>query len=299
MVERPFPSPSGEEVIEALERTGFLLEQRVAKITRSMRFAVTTGKAFKDPDEKKSREVDIFAVTRVFRAPELDVQVTAQVIIECKNSLGPYVILGREPSPHDRVKVPYSHTLPVRSIRWIEENGDNRWIHRGIPTWNWLGFHRVPHSPNLDDKKGVQMVRMQLNGKKWQADNSSIFDSLTVPLMKAVEAFRPPPAPYASDQRPRYACLNLCFPVVVTSGELYYVDGESENPSTEAVDWVTVERGIEMATLSGVFNMDVVTYPALTRYLKDRVLPFCEEVAAEVAKDPERLLTTELEHRPT
>ncbi|MEV5124731.1 hypothetical protein AB0K49_18370 [Streptomyces decoyicus] len=103
--------------------------------------------------------------------------------------------------------------------------------------------------------------------------------------MKAVQAFRPRSEPSGQHS---WGCsrLNLCFPVVVTSGELYYVDGESKDPHPEDIDWVTVERDIEMESLAGIFNMDVVTYPALRHYLESRVLPFCNEVSAAVANDP-------------
>jgi hypothetical protein len=296
MTSRLIPSPSSDEVVGALERTGYLLEQRVASTVRSGGFSVTTGRAFQDPHEGKSREVDVFAIKRAWGEPTIDTQIQVQLIIECKRSTGPYVVLGKAPSGFDRRNRPYSHSMPIDSVRWPKGQKGNTHYFGGTSTWEWLGFHELPSSPNLDDRKGLQLVRMHLKGKEWQTDNSSIFESLTVPLMKAVDAFRPE---RDTTRPPSYALLCLCFPVVVTSGELFYVNGEEENPTAERVDWVSVERDIKMESLTGLFNMDIVTYDALDRYLRERVLRFSEAVAEEVAKAPERLKQWRLDSPPT
>ncbi|MFI9805037.1 hypothetical protein ACIHEJ_11830 [Streptomyces sp. NPDC052301] len=294
MSSRPFPSPTSDEVISALGRTGYLLEQRVASKARSAGFTVTTGKAFKDPDEGKSREVDVFAIKKVWEAPSRNILVSIQLVIECKRSDGPYVVLGRDPSVVDTHRQPYSHTMPVSQVRWLEYVDERSARQHGMQTWKWLGLHELPGSPNRDTKRGIQLVRMNLKNKEWNAENSSVFESLTVPLMKAVEAFRPQrdKAP-----EPRYAHLCLCFPIVVTSGELFYVNGEAEEPVAERVDWAPLERDIDMESMTGLFNLDVVTYSALDRFLQERVLLFSEAVGEEVAKEPDRLKQRELDPR--
>ncbi|MFJ6388940.1 hypothetical protein ACIQJT_15170 [Streptomyces sp. NPDC091972] len=295
MTDRAFPSPNSDEVIGALERTGYLLEQRVASQVRSLGFSVTTGRAFEDPDEGKSREVDVYAIKRAWGDPSKDIQVLIQLVIECKRSTGPYVVLGRKPNGRDRSHQPHSHTMPISSVTWHDTQADHPRTIRVIPTWNWLGLHTLPSSPNLDSRKGVQLVRLNLQQNKWQTDNSSIFESTTVPLMKAVESFRPP---RDTAEPPSYAVLNLCFPVLVTSGELFYVDGEEVAPIAEQVEWVSLERDIKMRSMTGLFNMDVVTYAALDLYLTNRVLAFSEAVAEEVARDPDRLKQGQLDAPP-
>jgi hypothetical protein len=278
-------------VISSLERTGYLLEQRVARKVRSAGFTAITGKAFKDPEEGKSREVDVFAVRKVWDSPSKDVLVSIQLVIECKRSDGPYVVIGRTPNAMDTHRQPHSHTMPISQVRWLEYIGEQTARQHGMQTWKWLGFHELPGSPNHDVRKGVQLVRMNLKNKAWTAENSSVFE-LTVPLMKAVEAFRPP---RDKNPEPRYAHLCLCFPIIVTSGELFYVNGESEAPAAEQVDWAPLERDIDMNSMAGLFNLDVVTYSALDRYLQERVLSFSGAVGEEVAKAPDRLKRRELE----
>ncbi|MFJ2929485.1 hypothetical protein ACIPIU_31310 [Streptomyces massasporeus] len=293
MSSRPFPSPTSEDIINSLERTGYLLEQRVARKVRSAGFTATTGKAFKDPEEGKSREVDVFAVKKVWDAPSGNILVSIQLVIECKRSDGPYVALGRNPNVLDTHRQPHSHTLPIDQVRWLEYVGERTARQHGMQTWKWLGLHELPGSPNRDTRKGVQLVRMNPKNNAWTAENSSVFE-LTIPLMKAVEAFRPL---RDKNPEPRHAHLCLCFPIIVTSGELFYVNGESETPAAERVDWVPLERDIDMNSMTGLFNPDVVTYSALDQYLRERVLPFSEAVGEEVAKDPDRLKRRELDAR--
>jgi hypothetical protein len=286
MTERPFPTPSSDDVIAALERTGYLLEQRVAQKVRAAGFFTNTGRAFKDPEEGKSREIDVAGYKQLFANEERNITLGVRVLIECKKSSGPYVVLGR--NLEDNRQPPHAHTMPINSVRWELEREGMRVSHQRMSLWQWLGLHELPHSPNRDGRRGLQLVRMHLKGKEWQADNSSIFDSLTLPLMKAVEAFRPPRD--RSSVVPSHAFMELCFPAVVTSGDLFYVDADAETPSAVPVDWVPIDRDVNMETLSGNFSMDVVTYSALSDYLTSRVLAFADEVRDVVASNPKRLL---------
>lgn len=88
--------------------------------------------------------------------------------------------------------------------------------------------------------------------------------------------------------------MDLCFPAVVTSGELFYVDADAEDPSAERVEWVSIDRDVDMEGMSGNFSMDIVSYDALDGYLATRVLEFSREVMEVVASDPEKLRTREI-----
>lgn len=292
MTARAHPSPTSDEVIHALERTGYLLEQRVAKVVKNSGFYTGTGRAFKDPDEGKSREVDVYAFKEFFANEAGNITLGVKLLVECKNSSGPYVVLGRKPDDNERNIPPYSHTLPVEEVKWVSRREGARRYLKSRKTWNWLGLQELPHSPSRDDKRGLQLVRMNLKNKEWQADNASIFDSLTLPLMKAVEAFRP--IRDTGHTVPEWAYMHLCFPLVVTSGELFYVDADEEVPSAQAVDWAPIHRHIDMEGMKGVFSMDIVRFDGLENYIAERVLAFCREVSSIVRADPEKLRMREV-----
>ena len=56
--------PGPDEIIQALKKSGYLMEQVVATQLENLDFHVHTNWAFRDPDEGKSREVDV----RAFKA---------------------------------------------------------------------------------------------------------------------------------------------------------------------------------------------------------------------------------------
>jgi hypothetical protein len=88
--------PSDQEVIAALERTGFLLEQRVAKCLQGYEFHAEIGSAYPDPETGKSREIDVQAS----RLDDVEHEKIAglvhiDLIIECKNTTAPFVLVGQ------------------------------------------------------------------------------------------------------------------------------------------------------------------------------------------------------------
>ncbi len=56
--------PTDEQIVEALGRTGYLFEQEVATLFEDMGYNVATNTAFEDPEESKSRELDVRATLR-------------------------------------------------------------------------------------------------------------------------------------------------------------------------------------------------------------------------------------------
>src|SRR5690348_5268079 len=97
--------PSAQDIESAISKTGFLLEHRVAKSLRACRPSpeITIGDAYPDPESGKSREIDVYADFYEFikRKPEINIQPSITLVIECKNSSGPFVLIGdrRSESP--------------------------------------------------------------------------------------------------------------------------------------------------------------------------------------------------------
>lgn len=54
--------PSKEQIIEALEKSGYLFEQDVATLLKNLEFHVETDYACTDLDEDKSWEIDVRAI---------------------------------------------------------------------------------------------------------------------------------------------------------------------------------------------------------------------------------------------
>src|SRR5712692_10210423 len=108
------------DIITALQASGYLLEQDVATVLESHDFLVQTSRAFLDPDEGKSREMDVWAYKQVFRDEGQRLSVSLELICECKNKGNPLVFLSRLRNRADRSAVPNEYVFPVaESIGYV------------------------------------------------------------------------------------------------------------------------------------------------------------------------------------
>jgi hypothetical protein len=92
-----------DEMIEALERSGYLLESEIVKYLASSGFFVESNQVIKDPHTGKSREIDLTAEYYQYNASNSENRCATKVrfVFEVKNNIAPIVLLTRyEPSPN-------------------------------------------------------------------------------------------------------------------------------------------------------------------------------------------------------
>ena len=68
----------------------------------------------------------------------------------------------------------------------------------------------------------------------------------------------------------------LYFPLVVTSGELFLIDTSADEPRPEPVDYVSFQRELKSAKLSGSFMVTFVRQQALEKFMAEVVDPLAE-----------------------
>ena len=54
--------PTREEIAQAVKDSGYLMEQELGSELEALGFVVQTNYPYKDLDEAKSREIDVFAI---------------------------------------------------------------------------------------------------------------------------------------------------------------------------------------------------------------------------------------------
>lgn len=289
--------PTSAEVITALRDAGWLLEQDTATALGNYGFHVTTGKAFPDPDDPTvSREIDVHGYKQLFRSDEMSFSVGLTVLAECKQSSMPYVVVGGPASGYELTRDRKEQHFRFPSIETgCAELGNGRARLHRTPARQYLRLDGLPGNPWEGGFLGTQMTRLDRK-KTWLADNRGIFTSLVYPLAKALTYFR------SQSNRTSYvmhrpgqewASIDFYYPVVVTSAPVFVVDVTA--PETEAVEapWAAVTREIQSAKVEGQFNIDVVTFSALDRYLSERVNGFGDAVAALAQGAPQRFVTHE------
>ncbi len=88
-------TPSENELLEALNRSGYLLESRISKILSCANFFIETNQVIEDPFTGKNREIDLIAeYKQQTRQPNnLKCYTNARFVFEIKNNAAPFVLL--------------------------------------------------------------------------------------------------------------------------------------------------------------------------------------------------------------
>lgn len=292
------PGPTEDQVLAAVRATGFLLEQEVAQVLVSDGFTATVSRAFQDPDEGKSREVDVYGYKEVFRDDEVRTSFGVEIIAECKNSTNPFIVIGRgSTAPSKRAERRWR--VPEAAF-WAGENmgypvpdrpGSN---YKGSP-WRWLGLGDLPGALDSSDFVGSQLLRMQRVNGGWKADNNQIFDSVVLPMSKAMQAFQKPrrnSSGRAFDQH-SWASGVVTFPLLVTPASIFRVDADEDPVRAEQVPWVSVGRDLQTKDFNGLFTMTVVNQGHLSDYINRQVLAFARGSAEILSRNPTALTVRE------
>lgn len=244
--------PNKDEILDAIQQSGYLMEQEVATILEVLGFHVQTNWAFEDIEEGKSREIDVYAFKQVFNTESLCINVI--LLCECKNNTHPFVFIGRNKGVVDRRYGPMEYKFLKQEYTILSER-DGLITERRVPAFWHLGFDRH-HYYFQQTTKAVQFCKIVRKGKSWVAQHGGIYDSLFYPLAKAVVSLRNEYKRYSST-------IALLFPIVVLNGNMYYVDSVAENPEPVDVSHVTFVRELRADKVRGHFMLDVVTKSTL------------------------------------
>jgi hypothetical protein len=276
--------PTPQEILEALGRTGFLLEQEVATELQQLGLHVNTGVAFQDPDEGKSREIDVLA-TGFHVNRENMIGVKYEIICECKNTQWPFVLIGPAKTDKEFLYEPVGCTFPVPHFAEpVAQEASEPESYVLVPTFSVLRLDDEHYIGN--SHSAVQIARISRKSNKWQADNEGIFDSIIYPIAKALLARK---KTYTLDEPPepgQLALVYLCFPIIVTSGGLYFLDTTEADPAPKEVSHVTLLREIRTRNTNGHFMIDFVTKDGLSSFVQKRVHSFVQAVVRRVISAP-------------
>lgn len=87
--------PNESDMLEALGRSGYLLESQISKILSSAGFFIQTNQMIKDPISGKNREVDLIAEYDNFKPRQSENRCFSKIhfVFEIKNTSAPLVLL--------------------------------------------------------------------------------------------------------------------------------------------------------------------------------------------------------------
>ncbi len=85
--------PEQNEMIEAIRRSGYLIESQISEMLSNAGFFVETNQVIKDPLTGKSREIDLLAEYYSYQADRSGVVAKVKFVFEAKNNPFPLVLL--------------------------------------------------------------------------------------------------------------------------------------------------------------------------------------------------------------
>lgn len=176
--------PSAEQMLKALEKSGYLFENEIARKAEALGFHVDSSWAFRDQEESISRELDIKAVKVVEVGESKLTKVITELLIECKSSDAPFVFLTTTKNPREeKYPGPVEYVFPLKKYNKILSENSYQEI---------IGFNRFnlssAHCYYKSRKKATQFAKIVRKSSDWHANHDGVYDALILPQAKAVES---------------------------------------------------------------------------------------------------------------
>lgn len=265
------------EIKEALEKSGYLFEQRVASVIENLGFHVETNKAYLDPEENKSREIDVLAHKISF---EIENKATGICYIncECKNTTTPFVFITRKKGFFDKLWVPDGIFLPYN--KYYKEISRNT-----VTELNAFYYMQLEtsHFAVKEEMKAVQLCKIIQNNKKFEAQHSGVIEGFIYPLIKSKKVWEEQ-AP-KSNEKKKYC--KFFFNLAVVNSKLYTVNSDLTDPIPTEVNYVPFVREIRTNEIDGRFLITFVTFEYLQQFIINNLELFCKDVYDKLIEKPE------------
>jgi hypothetical protein len=255
---------SAEQMKEAINRSGYLLEQRVEQTLGKRGYYVETNPVFPDSDTGKSREFDIRALsaTRIYKGGYNYVFPT--LICECENNVQPIAFFVKE-SPisflhHYDVKV---SGIPVKI--WQKDGYVSFSDFTGMKEFHHYCKGRVATQYCTFQLKKDKSSWVALHDEEHHNTFNSLIKALDYEIGKHFDGWSPP-----SKLDEESVNIQIYYPLVILQGELFTAELKHKALDLSKAKHVQFRKELFSARISEVetYQVDVISEGYLTTYLK-------------------------------
>lgn len=280
------PEPTESQILSALEQSGYLFEQQVADRLEALDLHVDTSWAYLDADLEKSRELDARAIKRVFHDEKTKLSVFVELLVECKAFESPMVFLQRAKNKRELEHPnPLEYVFPLKHYRKNLSGGS----YQEVPPFIHLEL-RDHHYYYREPMKTTQFSKIVRKGSGWAANHEGIYDSIILPLAKALECQRQVAVKRAAGPGWRYVWL--LFPIVVLRKSLFAIDASSSKKDLQRKGRISFVRHLESGNVKGFYHTDFVTYEYLDEYVTKELMPFANHLSEVCRATPAAILSS-------
>jgi len=254
---------SEKEIKDAIEKSGYLLEQRVAPILEKKYF-MQRNQAFLDSETGKSREYDINAMGAIRLYKKGYNFIFPILLCECENNAQPVVFFTEESIisflHHYEVKV---SGIPVK---FLHKDGF-------IALSEFTGMENFHHY--CKGPVATQYCSFQLKKDKssWIAIHTDIQHDTFNTLIKVLEyeiakhydGWAPP-----KQNEKEYINIQIYYPLLILQGQLYSAKLKNNRLKLTEINHVQFRKQVSLPQKSGpeMYQIDVITEKYLPYYLK-------------------------------
>lgn len=139
--------PVEDKIIDWLNKTGYPLELWTESILSKNSFIVTNSTLYKDAENDIFREIDLKA-TRTWATEEYDTVFALELIIECKKSDKPFILLCNENSENKQISIGSYYGLSDPIIAMLLNNSNTK---IELPQESNAGFKLIQGFVNGDE----------------------------------------------------------------------------------------------------------------------------------------------------
>jgi len=253
-----------EQIKDAIKRSGYLLECRIAPILEHAGYYVETNPAFPDPDTGKSREIDISAISCVRTYKKGYDLIFPVLLCECENNSQPIVFFTKE-SPisflhHQEVKL---SGVPVKF-----------WCGDGYSSFSeFTGMEKFHHY--CKGSIATQYCTFQLKKDKssWIAlhneEQHDTFNSLIKALNYEIEEHYDGWIP-ADKVREEDVNIQVYYPLVILQGPLYSATLRNNRLTLRKAQHIQFRKEFFLPSINEVetYQIDVISEKYLPDYLE-------------------------------
>jgi hypothetical protein len=213
--------------------------------------------------------------------------VFVELLVECKAFDSPMVFLERPKNERElRHANPREYVFPLQHYR----KQLSATSYQEVPPFVHLSlgerhyYYRAP-------MKATQFSKIVKKGKQWIANHEGIYDSLLLPLAKAVESRREDALKRVHGAGWKYVWL--FFPIVVLRERLFAMNVAASQRSLEQRKRITFVRHIESGNVKGFCLSDFVVFAHVNDYIRTELQPFADYISKLCTENPRAILNTD------
>ena len=246
---------------EVVKQSGYVMEQRIANTLESLKWKVSQSYNFKDPDEQKSRELDIIASNKK-QLRDFDITfpnnirpiANTELLIECKGEESPLIVfpkISKFIEPVDE--------LIFAGDNWIS-NIDKSFLH--YKNTNAIGCQACGIYEKKDNAK--EDKDKPDNPGNYYANNSTFYDAIET-LIKALLSYRGKFYIHSTDEKSFNVAI--IHPVLVWRSGLYKYDYKKN--IIEDTDFIPIYHSHRSETTKGDFIIYAVQEKSLNNFVAE------------------------------